>query len=62
MNIGLWSGDSNQMKESYISIREVTQVDFFGFSAGSDIVDAGRRSDLQRIEEVTIVNPMTTVR
>ena len=50
------------MKESYISIREVTQVDFFGFSAGSDIVDAGRRSDLQRIEEVTVVNPMTTVR
>ena len=50
------------MKKSYISIREVTQIDFFGFGTVSDVVDAGRWSDLQRIEEVTIVNPMTTVR
>ena len=41
------------MKKSYISIREVTQIDFFGFGTVSDVVDAGRWSDLQRIEEIT---------
>ena len=51
-----------EMKQSYISVREVAQVDFFGFGAHSDVVDAGWWSDFQRIEKVVVVHSVATVR